>query len=118
MSPRPSPRPRRAEEGFFARVWAVARRIPPARVATYGQLAALVGQPRGARAVGWAMRALPTALDGEVPWHRVVAAGGRISQRPGPGADLQRRLLRREGVRFVRGAVDLRRHAWISGKPG
>ena len=114
MPPRPSPRPRRAEGGFFAQVWALARRIPRGRVATYGQLAALLGQPRGARAVGWALRALPDELDGRVPWQRVVAAGGRISPRPGPGAELQRRLLRREGVRFVRGAVDLRRHGWPS----
>ncbi len=114
MSPPRNPRPRRAEAGFFAQVWALARRIPRGRVATYGQLAALLGQPRGARAVGWALRALPDELDGSVPWHRVVAAGGRISPRPGPGAELQRRLLRREGVGFARGAVDLRRHGWRS----
>ncbi len=118
MSRRRSPRPRRAEarapQRFFARVWALVRRIPPGRVATYGQLAALLGTPRGARAVGWALRGLPGELDGQVPWHRVVAAGGRISSRPGPGADVQRRLLGREGVRFEGGAVVLARHAWRS----
>ena len=120
MSPRRSPRPRRAErrapQRFFTRVWALVQRIPRGRVATYGQLAALLGAPRGARAVGWALRALPGDLDGQVPWHRVVAAGGRISSRPGPGAELQRRLLGREGVRFERGAVVLGRHAWRSGQ--
>lgn len=118
MSPHRSPRRHRAETHaaprFFARVWTLVRQIPRGRVATYGQVAALLGLPRGARAVGWALRALPDELDGRVPWHRVVAAGGRISPRPGPGADLQRRLLRGEGVRFERGAVALGRHAWRS----
>jgi methylated-DNA-protein-cysteine methyltransferase-like protein len=67
-------------------------------VATYGQVAALVGVPRGARAVGWALRALPSG--NTVPWHRVVGAGGRISHRAGAGPELQRRKLRAEGVAF------------------
>ncbi len=115
-SPRRNPRRPRAESPFFARVWALVRRIPRGRVATYGQVAALLGQARGARAVGWALRALPEELGRAVPWQRVVAATGRISPRAGPGPDLQRRLLRREGVRFVGGAVDLRRHGWGSGQ--
>lgn len=95
---------------FFARVYALVGEIPRGRVATYGQIAVLLGVPRGARAVGWALRVLPEAHAATVPWHRVVGAGGRISPRGGPGPQIQRRRLRREGVRFRGAAVDLARH--------
>lgn len=86
------------------------RRIPRGRVLTYGQVARILGKVRGARAVGWAMRALGGAEARRVPWHRVVGAGGRISLRAGPGPELQRRRLRQEGVRFRSGCVDMERH--------
>jgi methylated-DNA-protein-cysteine methyltransferase-like protein len=86
----------REAEGFFARVYDAVRAIPRGRVATYGQVAAILGVPRGARAVGWALRALPAG--NAVPWHRVVGAGGRISHRAGDGPERQRRKLRAEGV--------------------
>ena len=100
----------RSANGFFARVYAAVRAIPRGRVATYGQLARLLGVPRGARAVGWALRALSPARGKRVPWHRVVGAGGRISPRAGTGPFVQRRRLLREGVSFRQGRVDLRRH--------
>jgi len=95
---------------FFARVYALVRRIPRGRVATYGQVAVLLGVPRGARAVGWALGALGSSEEPGVPWQRVVGAGGRISERAGPGPLVQRRLLRREGVRLRGDRVDLSRH--------
>ena len=101
-----------SDAGFFARVYAAVRAIPRGRVATSGQVAAMVGVPRGARAVGWALRALSPASERSVPWHRVVGAGGRISLRAGPGPDLQRRLLRAEGVTFRGAAIDLGRHGY------
>jgi methylated-DNA-protein-cysteine methyltransferase-like protein len=101
--------PQPAEARFFTRVYRAARAIPRGRVATYGQLARLIGVPRGARAVGWALRALDASRDGDVPWHRVVGAGGRISPRVGLGPELQRRRLRAEGVRFRAGRIDMRR---------
>ncbi|PYQ42739.1 MAG: cysteine methyltransferase [Acidobacteria bacterium] len=97
---------------FFERVYAAVRAIPRGRVATYGQVARLVGVPRGARAVGWALRALDPRRERAVPWHRVVAAGGRISPRVGAGPVLQRRRLLSEGVRLRSG--DLRRHGLLS----
>jgi methylated-DNA-protein-cysteine methyltransferase related protein len=100
----------RAPAGFFSAVYAAVRAIPAGRVATYGQVARVLGKPRGARAVGWALRALAGARERAVPWHRVVAAGGRISLPEGPAAERQRRLLRAEGVRLRQGRVDMGRH--------
>jgi methylated-DNA-protein-cysteine methyltransferase related protein len=103
----------RDDDRFFARVYALVGEIPRGRVATYGQIAVLLGVPRGARAVGWALRALPEAQAARVPWHRVVGAGGRISPRAGPGPQIQRRRLQKEGVRFRGATVDLVRHGLL-----
>jgi methylated-DNA-protein-cysteine methyltransferase-like protein len=100
-------------DGFFARVYAAVRVIPTGRVATYGQVARLVGVPRAARAVGWALRALSGVAARRTPWHRVVGAGGRISPRTGFGPLVQRRRLRAEGVRFSGDRVDMARHGWL-----
>ena len=100
-------------EGFFDRVYDLVGQIPRGRVATYGQVATLLGVPRGARAVGWALRALPQGRQKAVPWHRVVGAGGRISPRAGGGPLVQRRRLRAEGVRFHGARVDLDRHGLV-----
>src|SRR5689334_2412515 len=98
--------------GNYPKIYAVVARIPRGRVATYGQVAALAGLPRQARLVGYALHALPA--DSDLPWHRVVNAAGKISLRAnGLGHDeLQAHLLRREGVRFVGGAVPLDRFRW------
>jgi methylated-DNA-protein-cysteine methyltransferase-like protein len=104
------PEPRRQA---FARIYAVVRRIPAGRVATYGQVAALAGWPRAPRVAGNALHALPEGS--RIPWHRVVGAGGRLSlARISPhGALTQRMRLEREGVRFNRrGRVDLERHGY------
>lgn len=95
----------------YARIYAVAKRVPRGRVATYGQIAALAGLPRHARLVGHALK-LPPA-DG-VPWHRIVNAHGRISPRANAlgHEDLQEQLLEREGVRLIEGAISLERFQW------
>ncbi|MSO30559.1 MAG: MGMT family protein [Acidobacteria bacterium] len=72
---RPTKGPARHEGAFRARVLGVVRRIPPGRVATYGDVAALAGKPRAARAVGNIMRDCQRP---DVPCHRVIAAGGRL----------------------------------------
>ena len=84
----------------YDRIYAVIRRIPRGRVATYGQIAMLAGVPGQARMVGYALAALPARS--RVPWQRVVNAQGRVSvRRGGSGVEaLQRAMLRREGVRF------------------
>ena len=100
-------------ERFFDRVYSLVREIPCGRVATYGQLAALLGVPRGARAVGWALRALHGKPASQVPWHRVVGASGRISLPDFRGGLVQRRRLRAEGVSFEGARVDLARHGLL-----
>ncbi len=72
----------------------VVRRIPPGRVATYGDVAALAGRPRAAPAVGNIMRGCSRP---DVPCHRVIAAGGRLGGYAGHEA-LKRSLLLAEGV--------------------
>jgi methylated-DNA-protein-cysteine methyltransferase-like protein len=96
----------------YARIYSVAKRIPRGRVATYGQLAALARLPRHARLVGYALNVLP--MDSGVPWHRVVNAKGQVSPRANAlgHEDLQEQLLRREGVRMVKGAIPLARFQW------
>lgn len=106
------------EQGFFEQVYALVEQIPPGRVATYGQVAALLGTPRAARAVGWALRALGESRAADVPWHRVVGAGGRISLRAGSGPAEQRRRLRSEGVCFRGGRLDLARYGVLQRSQG
>jgi len=96
----------------YARIYAVVRRIPRGRVASYGEVARRAGLPGRARQVGYAMHALPFGT--RVPWHRVVNAKGQISRRSRGGGELtQRILLEREGIRFDgRGRINPSRFAW------
>ena len=79
---------------FSDRVLSVVRRIPPGRVASYGEVAKLAGRPRAARAVGNVMRGCARP---DVPCHRVIAAGGRLGGYGGSEV-LKRALLVAEGV--------------------
>lgn len=97
----------------YAQIYRCVSRIPPGRVATYGQIAKLAGIPNGARSVGYAL----SALDGGslVPWHRVVNAAGEISPRSSSDAmeNTQRIRLEREGVVFdARGRIRLAKFRW------
>jgi len=94
-------------DSFTFRATELIRSIPKGKVATYGQIAGMAGDPRGARQV---VRVLNTQKN--LPWHRVLAAGGRITL-PGPGGALQRKLLAAEGVRFnADGATPLAVYGW------
>ena len=96
----------------YQRIYAVIRRIPRGRVATYGQVAALAGLPGCARQVGYALHALNA--DTAVPWQRVINARGEVSLRSHSAAScIQRQLLESEGLEFdARGRVDLRSRKW------
>ena len=106
-------RPRDAVPPFYRLVYRVVRRIPRGKVATYGQIAAILGQPRGARAVGMALGALRDDAVETVPWQRVVGAAGRCTHRDGFAAGIQQEMLEAEGVVFDRrGLLDLRTVRW------
>ena len=97
---------------FNDAVYEVVRQIPAGRVASYGQVARMVGRPRNARFVGYALHVNPEP--GVIPCHRVVFKNGSLA--PGfafGGEDEQRRLLEAEGVAFLDdGRVDMARHTW------
>lgn len=106
-------------KAYNALVWEIVRQIPPGRVSTYGQIAAMIPSPQGwnlreyeaasPRWVGGAMAACP---DG-VPWQRVINSQGKISLRRGGGPEIQRQLLEAEGVSFDdRGRVDFDLYGW------
>ncbi len=97
---------------FFEQVYRVVRSIPHGKVATYGQVARILGAPRAARTVGWALHDLPEGSD--VPWQRVVNARGTISlDERGLGGAIQRALLEEEGVVLdEQGQIDLAVYGW------
>ncbi|MBZ5642960.1 MAG: MGMT family protein [Acidobacteriia bacterium] len=91
--------------------YAQVKKIPRGRVMTYGQLAAAVKLPGGARSAGRAMAASPSGKG--IPWHRVVGAGGRLLLRE-PNVWMQRRLLESEGVRVAeRRILDFKMRQWL-----
>ena len=104
---------------YREKVWEIARMIPEGKVATYGQIAALIPPPEGMnlkeydafgpRWVGGAMAACPS----DVPWQRVINSQGKVSLRPSGGGEHQRELLEAEGVVFNdRDRVDLIKYGW------
>ena len=97
-------------DNTFAKIYALARQIPCGRVATYGQLATLAGNPRLSRIVGCAMSTAP----GDVPCHRVVNRRGELCGAFRPmGRETHRLLLEMEGVPFTTdGRVDLKACQW------
>jgi len=96
---------------FTRRVRDVIRSIPRRKVASYGQVAALAGDGRQARQVAWILH---SSSDKEgLPWHRVIAARGRISLPPARGGREQKRRLLSEGVKVgPGGAVDFVKYGW------
>lgn len=93
----------------YDKVWKAVERIPSGCVATYGMIARGLGLEGRARFVGYALHGLPPGSD--VPWHRVVGAGGKISLDSHAGL-IQRRLLKCEGIRFTKDRIDLERFGW------
>ena len=101
---------RKSDTGVFDRIYALARLIPAGKCASYGMLASLTPGATP-RIVGYAMAGAPD----DVPWQRVINAGGAIS--PRPGAERQRAYLEAEGVTFnKRERIDWEKVRW--GGPG
>ncbi len=98
---------------FTKRIYEVVRQIPRGCVASYGQVAALAGNPRGARGVGFALHRNPQP--GVIPCHRVVFKDGSVCTGFAfGGPQVQRRMLAEEGVVFLPdGRVDMARCRWL-----
>lgn len=102
---------KRSAQSFYQKVIEIVKRIPRGRVATYGQIAALAGNPRAARQIAWVLNAASEKHG--LPWHRVVNRQGQISLPRCAGYELQRQLLARERVRFDNNdRIDLARYQW------
>ncbi len=99
------------ESSFFQRVRETIREIPYGCVATYGQIAALAGNPRAARQVAWVLHSC--SRKDNLPWHRVINSLGGISLKPAYGYEAQHSLLEKEGIEFDdRDRVDLTRYLY------
>ncbi len=97
-------------------VYAVIKRVPEGRVATYGQIAAIIGFPKHSRYVGYALRKLTEGS--RVPWHRIVNGKGEIASRSPKVRERdceseQHWRLQNEGIEFdERGRVSLKQYQW------
>jgi len=106
-----------AREGFRAAVYAAVRQIPPGRVLGYGHVATLLGRPRAARQVGYALAALEPGT--QVPWWQVLRSNGSIALQGDPDrGPRQAALLRQEGVAVHETQVDMDRARWDPGCDG
>jgi len=105
------------QQAYFDEVWNFVRQVPFGTVVTYGQIAQSLPQPKYfvlnepsvsvARLVGSAMARCPA----DVPWHRVINAQGKVSNRA--NASEQVKLLETEGLHFVQGRIDLEQYQWL-----
>lgn len=99
------------EETVFEKIYKVVRRIPRGSVATYGQIAALAGNPRWARVVGYALHV--NSDPAGIPCYRVVNRRGEVSSAFAFGGEnMQKQLLEADGIEFVDGHVDLEKYIW------
>ena len=96
-------------QNFFELVYATVAQVPEGRVTTYSAVAKYLGNPRGSRAVGWAMRQCPYPLT-KIPCHRVIKADGFIGGFGLEGARRKISLLRKEGIPVRKGQVALDRY--------
>ncbi len=96
---------------FHEKIIKVIKQIPYSKVAAYGQIAAIAGNPRDARQV---VRTLHISSKKEnLPWHRVINSKGMISLKPGEGYELQKSMLKSEGIEFnEKDVVNLKKYLW------
>jgi methylated-DNA-protein-cysteine methyltransferase related protein len=102
--------PEKRDAHLFPRIYAIVRQIPPGRVASYGQIAQIVGCT--AREVGYAMAAVKSD---DIPWQRVINSQGKISMAEQAGGTQQRQLLIDEGIHFdAHGRVNFKVYGWLT----
>ncbi len=97
----------------FEKIYDVVKKIPKGRVASYGTVAAMAGNPRWARVVGYALHVNPEP--GKIPCHRVVTKNGNVSHAFAFGGEnMQRLLLSEEGIEFLPdGRIDMKKYEWL-----
>jgi methylated-DNA-protein-cysteine methyltransferase-like protein len=96
---------------FTKAVKSVIKRIPKGKVASYGQIAAMAGNPRAARQVVRILHS--SSRKDKLPWHRVINSKGTISLKPGRGYELQKSFLKKEGIKFgLDDTIDLNQFQW------
>lgn len=101
------------DEEVVQQILTVVLLIPKGKVATYGQIATMVGLPKHARFIGYTLKKLPA--DSEIPWHRVINAQGRISivgEHEGINRNEQRERLIAEGIDIIDGKISLKKFRW------
>lgn len=99
---------------FSTRIKSTIKHIPFGKVATYGQIASLVGNHRASRQVAWVLHS-SSHKDG-LPWHRVINRRGEIALEPGEGFEEQKRMLENEGIQFdSTGRINLGLYMWDPG---
>lgn len=96
----------------FEKIYEVVSRIPKGKVATYGLVARMAGNPRWSRVVGYALHNNPAP--GVIPCHRVVNREGKVAESFAfGGSDIQRKMLEDEGIVFgTDGHIDLEKYLW------
>ncbi len=102
------------KDSFYQRVYEKVKEIPKGKVTNYGTIAALLGNPRAARAVGYALNSLKKTDLSEIPWQRVVNAQGKISFKGDTfRANLQKEILEAEGILFDHEeSIDFKTQGW------
>lgn len=96
---------------FTQRVINAIKNVPRGKVATYGLIALVAGNPRGARQVAWTLHSVTEKE--KLPWHRLINSQGKISLPKGGGYETQKELLLEEGVTFdQQDRIDLDRFLW------
>ena len=95
----------------FQQIYEIVEMIPRGKVATYGQIATLLGNPRMSRVVGYALHVNPDPE--KIPCYRVVNKQGEVSPAFAfGGPNRQRELLERDGIEFIGERVDMEKHLW------
>lgn len=99
---------------LYQRIWEMVNQIPFGKVATYGQIAKMVGLGSHARVVGYALHSLPESST--IPWHRVINSTGEISlPKEGGLYALQKALLEQEDIVFYGEKINLAKYGWQPG---
>ncbi len=104
------------KKSFYEKVFEITKKIPKGKVCSYGQIAVMLGSPRAARAVGYALNSLKKNGLEDVPWQRVINSKGEISFKGDTiRVNLQRKLLEQEGIKFnMLGQIDFKKFGWLT----